>query len=93
MRSHSYQGRTPFLRSVPASAPRRPAVPCAKPRPTALKKVVRADAPISEFRNLYCRHYGACIDVAVRAGWESFTCARWAPPSAPTRKRVTVLCS
>lgn len=51
-------------------------MPCAKPRPTALKKVVRADAPISEFRNLYCRHYGACIDVAVRAGWESFTCAR-----------------
>lgn len=47
-----------------------------KPRPTKLVSVLKADADISLFRNLHCRHYGGCIDVVVKKGWQSFTCAR-----------------
>lgn len=47
-----------------------------KPRPTALKAVIKADTDITQFRNVYCRHYAGCIDVVVKKGWASFTCTR-----------------
>ncbi|XXF78917.1 hypothetical protein P2318_03920 [Myxococcaceae bacterium GXIMD 01537] len=31
---------------------------------------------IEEHRNVHCRHYGTCIDVAVREDWGGFTCAQ-----------------
>ena len=52
-------------------------MPCAQPRPTAFHLPMRADNfSIEEHRNVHCRHYSACIDVAVRQDWDSFTCAK-----------------
>jgi hypothetical protein len=31
---------------------------------------------IEEHRNVHCRHYSTCVDVAVRKDWDSFTCAK-----------------
>lgn len=52
-------------------------MPCAQPRPTAFRLPRRADQfSIEEHRNVHCRHYSACVDVAVHEDWESFTCAK-----------------
>jgi hypothetical protein len=47
-----------------------------KPHPTELRRAMRADIGIAEYRNLYCTHYASCIDVAIRKGWNSFSCVR-----------------
>lgn len=47
-----------------------------QPRPTKFRLPMQADHfSIEEHRNVHCRHYSACIDVAVREDWDSFTCA------------------
>ncbi|MBN8229502.1 MULTISPECIES: hypothetical protein [Corallococcus] len=52
-------------------------MPCPQPRPTKFHLPLRADSfSIEEYRNVHCRFYGGCIDVAVRQDWESFTCAK-----------------
>jgi hypothetical protein len=52
-------------------------MPCAQPRPTASHQPLHSDRiRIEEHRNVHCRHYSGCVDVAVRKDWESFTCAR-----------------
>ncbi|WP_375743050.1 hypothetical protein NR800_31565 [Corallococcus interemptor] len=52
-------------------------MPCPQPRPTKFHLPLRADTfSIEEHRNVHCRFYGGCIDVAVRQDWESFTCAK-----------------
>lgn len=51
-------------------------MPHAKPRPVALPAALKADVAVDEIRNLYCSYYAGCIDVAVKKGWESFTCTK-----------------
>ncbi|CAM4526600.1 hypothetical protein HRD49_38445 [Corallococcus exiguus] len=52
-------------------------MPCPQPRPTKFHLPLRADTfSIEDHRNVHCRFYGGCIDVAVRQDWESFTCAK-----------------
>jgi hypothetical protein len=52
-------------------------MPCPQPRPTPFHPPLRAETfSIEEHRNVHCRFYGGCIDVAVREDWESFTCAK-----------------
>lgn len=52
-------------------------MPCAQPRPTAFRLPLRADQfRIEEHRNVHCRFYSACVDVAVKEDWDSFTCAK-----------------
>ncbi|MGE6756876.1 hypothetical protein D7X55_31355 [Corallococcus sp. AB049A] len=52
-------------------------MPCPQPRPTKFHPPLRAETfSIEDHRNVHCRFYGGCIDVAVRQDWESFTCAK-----------------
>jgi hypothetical protein len=44
-------------------------------RPTRLEERLREPA-VEVHRNLYCPHYDSCLELAVQAGWESWTCAR-----------------
>ncbi|WP_426756876.1 hypothetical protein [Myxococcus sp. Y35] len=50
---------------------------CPQPRPTEFRLPLRAESfSIDEHRNVHCRFYGGCIDVAVKKDWDSFTCAK-----------------
>jgi hypothetical protein len=49
-----------------------------QPNPTPLFQLIRSEATVSGHRNLYCLHYDACLDVAVRLDWDSFTCEKCA---------------
>jgi hypothetical protein len=46
------------------------------PNPTPLLQLIRSEAIVSGHRNLYCIHYDACLDVAVKSDWDSFTCEK-----------------
>jgi hypothetical protein len=46
------------------------------PNPTPLLQLIRSEAIVSGHRNLYCIHYDACLDVAVKLEWDSFTCEK-----------------
>jgi hypothetical protein len=46
------------------------------PNPTPLLQLIRSEAIVSGHRNLYCVHYDACLDVAVKLDWDSFTCEK-----------------
>jgi hypothetical protein len=46
------------------------------PHPTPLLQLIRSEAVVSGHRNLYCLHYDACLDVAVKADWDSWTCEK-----------------
>jgi hypothetical protein len=48
----------------------------AKPCPTELIAPLHADRGMEGHRNLFCHHYDACLDEAVKKGWNSFTCVR-----------------
>ena len=37
-----------------------------QPNPTPLATLIRSEGTVSGHRNLYCFHYDACLDVAVR---------------------------
>ncbi len=46
-----------------------------KPHPIRLRLPVWTDHHrVEDYRNVHCRHYGRCIDAAVRADWEGFSC-------------------
>lgn len=46
-----------------------------KPHPTRLRLLLWTEQHrIENYRNVHCRHYAQCIDTAVRADWEGFTC-------------------
>jgi hypothetical protein len=46
----------------------------ATPQPMEAKQSLRPEcAP--DNRNVYCPSYGACVDTAIRKGWEGFSCA------------------
>ncbi len=48
-----------------------------KPNPTELRLPMWADHHrVEDYRNVHCRHYSACVDVAVHEDWDSFTCAK-----------------
>lgn len=50
------------------------------PNPTAMKAPARITATgevdADTYRNTGCGSYGACLDTALRKGWENFTCAK-----------------
>jgi hypothetical protein len=46
------------------------------PNPQPLMQLIRSEAIVSGHRNLYCLHYDACLDVAVKLDWDSFTCEK-----------------
>ena len=48
----------------------------AKPSPTELTAPINPDRGIEGHRNLFCNYYDACLDEAVRRGWNSWTCTR-----------------
>lgn len=52
-----------------------------KPNPTDLPQTINPEAGpkragVETHRNLDCSHYDACLDEAVRCGWQSFTCMK-----------------
>lgn len=48
-----------------------------KPCPTDLPQTLNPDAAgVEAHRNFDCRHYDACLNEAVRCGWQSFTCSK-----------------
>lgn len=46
------------------------------PHPTPLPQLIRSEAVVSGHRNLYCLHYDACLDLAVKEDWDSWTCEK-----------------
>ena len=54
----------------------------AKPNPVELPAPINPEGgknqSVELHRNLFCIHYDACLDVAVKEGWNSFTCIRCA---------------
>ncbi len=44
------------------------------PQPTELGAHMRFLSSVQKHRNLYCRHYDACLDHAVKQGWEGWSC-------------------
>lgn len=46
------------------------------PNPTPLAQLIRSETIVSGHRNLYCLHYDACLDVAVRLDWYSWSCEK-----------------
>ncbi len=49
-----------------------------KPSPTELTAPINPDRGVEGHRNLFCSFYDACLDEAVKKGWNSWTCARCA---------------
>ena len=43
------------------------------PNPSPLSQLIRSETVVSGHRNLYCFHYDGCLDVAVKADWDSWT--------------------
>jgi hypothetical protein len=63
--------------NVPAGAFVETYMSCAKPNPVPLPaSACKGDRDPEETRNVFCAQYSRCIDVAIREGWESFTCTR-----------------
>ncbi len=48
----------------------------AKPFPTELAAPINPDRGVESQRNLFCGYYDACLDEAVKRGWNSWTCVR-----------------
>jgi hypothetical protein len=46
-----------------------------KPCPTELTTPLHPERGIDGHRNLFCVHYDACLDEAVKQGWGSFGCS------------------
>jgi hypothetical protein len=47
-----------------------------QPNPTPLPTLIRSESTVSGHRNLYCFHYDACLDVAVKLDWDSWSCEK-----------------
>jgi hypothetical protein len=47
-----------------------------QPNPTPLASLIRSETTVQGHRNLYCFHYDACLDVAVRLDWDSWSCEK-----------------
>jgi hypothetical protein len=46
------------------------------PNPTPLTSLIRSEGTVPMIRNLYCLHYDACLDVAVKLDWDSWSCEK-----------------
>jgi hypothetical protein len=49
-----------------------------KPCPSELTAPINPDRGVEGHRNLFCTFYDACLDEAVKKGWNSWTCTRCA---------------
>lgn len=54
------------------------------PRPSPRSALLPIEA-VDAHRDIWCRHYDGCLDVAVRRGWISWSCA-----SCPLRRKAQV---
>lgn len=53
------------------------ACPPPKPHPSRWRPPLWAEQNhVEEHRDVHCRFYARCIDVAVRADWEGFSCQK-----------------
>ena len=59
----------------------------AKPCPTELTAPINPDRGVEGHRNLFCTFYDACLDEAVKKGWNSWTCTRCALHAVAARGR------
>lgn len=50
----------------------------AQPNPSPLAQLIRSENTVAGLRNLYCLHYDACLDVAVKLDWDSWSCEKCA---------------
>lgn len=48
----------------------------AKPSPSELTTPINPDRGVEGHRNLFCNFYDACLDEAVKRGWNSWTCTQ-----------------
>jgi hypothetical protein len=66
----------------PRAGAGKPPPPDAKPNPVELPTPINPEGgrnqSVEMHRNLFCVHYDACLDVAVKESWNSFTCIRCA---------------
>jgi hypothetical protein len=63
--------------AAPRPAPKESSV-LLKPYPTELPAPINPDRGVEAHRNLFCTFYDACLDEAVKRGWNSWTCTRCA---------------
>lgn len=47
-----------------------------QPNPTPLEHLLRSEDVVSGHRNLSCLHYDACLGIAVKLDWDSWTCEK-----------------
>jgi hypothetical protein len=47
-----------------------------KPYPSELASPINPDRGVEGHRNLFCSYYDACLDQAVKKGWNSWSCTR-----------------
>lgn len=69
-------GNDPAARLFPTQVAIRESKVHTQPNPTPLATLIRSEATVSGHRNLYCFHYDACLDVAVKLDWDSWSCEK-----------------
>jgi len=62
--------------NVPNPTPSGEPIVHTQPNPTPLASLIRSEMTVQGHRNLYCFHYDACLDVAVRLDWDSWSCEK-----------------
>jgi hypothetical protein len=81
-RGQANDGRGPTLRraagGMARTIPEEESTVLAKPCPSELTTPINPDRGIEGHRNLFCNFYDACLDEAVKRGWNSWTCTRCA---------------
>ncbi len=58
------------------SAGRPGAIVTFQPNPSPLSQLIRSETIVPGLRNLYCYNYDGCLDVAVKADWDSWSCEK-----------------
>ena len=48
------------------------------PFPVEFKPARSARGELNEHRNVFCSRYSGCLDLALRRGWDDFSCHRCA---------------
>ncbi|HLL54616.1 MAG TPA: hypothetical protein VK447_13780 [Myxococcaceae bacterium] len=62
-----------------------------EPCPHEIPAPLKSEEVVEEHRNLYCGHYDACLDVAVKSGWASWSCMRCPLKHVASGTRPTAL--
>ena len=46
------------------------------PYPIQFKPMRSSHPELNEHRSVFCSHYSACLDLALRRGWDDFSCQK-----------------